>query len=65
MKRNLYSINKLSCRHIDNIFMKTSQTVEEVNVELNKAQNKDINIKVQSAINKYVYFLDLTIANEN
>ena len=45
--------------------MTTNPTVEEINVELNKAQNKDINIKIPSAINRYVYFLNVTIANEN
>ena len=45
--------------------MTTNQTVEEVNFERNKAQNKDINTEIQSAIDNSVHFLNVTITNEN
>ena len=45
--------------------MTTYRPIEEINVELNKAENKDININIQSTINTSVHFLDVTITNEN
>ena len=44
-------------RYVDDIFMTTTQTIEEINVELHKAQNKDMNTKIQSTINTSVHFL--------
>jgi hypothetical protein len=40
---NFYSVIFLFYRSIDDIFMTTNQTIEEINIELEKAQNKDIN----------------------
>ena len=45
--------------------MTTNQTIEEFNAELKKAQNRDINIKIEPIISTSVHFLDVTIANEN
>ena len=45
--------------------MTTNRLIEEINVELHKAQNKDTNINIESTINASVYFLDVTITNEN
>ena len=45
--------------------MTTNRPIEEINVELNRAENKDININIQSRINTSVHFLDVTITNEN
>ena len=45
--------------------MTTNQTIEKINVELHKAQNKDMNINIESTINTSVHFLDVTITNEN
>ena len=45
--------------------MTTNRPTEEINVELNKAQNKDMNINIESTINTSVHFLDVTITNEN
>ena len=45
--------------------MTTNRAIEEIDVELNKAENKDININIQSTINTSVHFLDVTITNEN
>ncbi|CAF2063658.1 unnamed protein product [Rotaria magnacalcarata] len=57
--------NGIYGRYIDDIFMSTNQTIEEINFELEKAQNKDINIKIESTISTSVHFLDVTITNEN
>ena len=62
---NNFTFMLLLCRYIDDIFMTTNQTIEEFNAELKKAQNKDINIKIESTISTSVHFLDVTIANEN
>ena len=45
--------------------MTTNLTVEEISIQLAKAQNKDINIKVEPTIGTTVHFLDVTIANSN
>jgi hypothetical protein len=45
--------------------MTTNQTAEEINVELEKAKSKDMNIKIESIISSSVHFLDVTIMNEN
>ena len=45
--------------------MTTSRSIEEIHVELNKAQNKDMNINIQSTINTSVHFLDITITNDH
>ena len=45
--------------------MTTNQTIEEINVKLEEAKNKDINIKIESTISTSVHFLDVTITNEN
>ena len=67
MKITVYSVSKffLIIRYIDDIFMTTNRPIEEINVELNRAQNKDININIESTINTSVHFLDVTITNKN
>ena len=45
--------------------MTTNRPIEEINVELNKPENKDVSINIQSTINTSVHFLDVTITNEN
>ncbi|CAF4832716.1 unnamed protein product, partial [Rotaria sp. Silwood2] len=57
--------NGIYGRYIDDIFMTTNQTIEEINVKLEEVENKDINIKIESTISKSVHFLDVTITNEN
>ncbi|CAF1535766.1 unnamed protein product, partial [Adineta ricciae] len=52
-------------RYIDDIFMTTDQSIEEINIELEKANNKDINIKISTSINTSVHFLDVTVSNES
>ena len=58
MKITVYSVSKffLIIRYIDDMFMTTNQPIEEINVELHKAQNKDMNINVESTINTSVHF---------
>jgi hypothetical protein len=45
--------------------MATNQTIEGINRELQKAKNKDTNIKIESATSASIYFLDVTITNEH
>jgi len=45
--------------------MTTNQTDDEINEKLKQANNKDINIKINYAVNTSVDFLDITIMNEN
>jgi hypothetical protein len=54
-----------SCRYIDDIFMTTNKTIIEIDIELKKAKNKDINIKLDPNIGTSIHFLDVTITNEN
>ena len=52
-------------RYIDDIFMTTNETIDEINVQLEKAKIRDMNIKIDPTIDTRVHFLDVTIANEN
>ena len=52
-------------RYIDDIFMTTNQTIEEIQIELGKARNRDINIQVDLTVSTSVNFLDVTITNED
>ncbi|CAF4168711.1 unnamed protein product, partial [Rotaria sordida] len=52
-------------RYIDDIFMTTNQTTNEIINELNIAAQKDINIQIEYKISISVDFLDVTITNEN
>ena len=45
--------------------MTTNQSIDEINAKLEAANQKDINIKINYAINTSVDFLDITITNEN
>lgn len=65
IQREFYSVVPLSHRYIDDIFMTTNQTIEEINAELEKAKHKDINIRIESTIDTSVNFLDVTVTNEN
>ena len=55
----------LLSRYIDDIFMTTNQTIDEINVELEKAKKKDSNIEIDATIRASVNFLDVTITNED
>ncbi|CAF3167240.1 unnamed protein product, partial [Rotaria sp. Silwood2] len=52
-------------RYIDDIFMTTNQHSNEIKIELEKANKKDINIKINYEIDTSVHFLDITVANES
>jgi hypothetical protein len=41
--------------------MTTNQTIDKSSIELEKAKNKDVNIKIESTINTSVHFLDVII----
>ena len=60
----LFGTPLVSARYIDDIFMATNQTMEEISVELEKAKAEDVNINISVSIDTSVYFLDITIANE-
>lgn len=52
-------------RYIDDIFMTTNESVDEIQTVLNKAKTKDINIEIECTIDTSVNYLDVTITNEN
>jgi hypothetical protein len=45
--------------------MTTNQSFDEIQVELEKAKKKDINIEIECTINTTVNYLDVTISNEH
>ena len=45
--------------------MATNESIEKLNVELEKAKYRDINIEITPTIGTSVNFLDVTITNEN
>ncbi len=65
VRRKFLSISSLVYRYIDDIFLTTNQTIGEINVQLVRAQNKDINIEIEPIIGTSVDYLDVTIMNEN
>ncbi len=52
------------CRYIDDIFMTTNDHLA-IEIELEKAKKKDVNIEIDSAISTTVNYLDVLITNEN
>ncbi|CAF5149307.1 unnamed protein product, partial [Rotaria sp. Silwood1] len=52
-------------RYIDDIFMTTNISFDEITKELEKAQQKDLNIKIIPNIQESVQFLEITITNDN
>ncbi|CAF4117108.1 unnamed protein product [Adineta steineri] len=51
-------------RYIDDIFMTTNQSLDDIQTELEKAQHKDVNIEIECTIASTVNYLDVTITNE-
>jgi hypothetical protein len=45
--------------------MTTNVSIDEIKVQLDNAQNKDINIDIDYKINTCVDFLDVTVENKN
>ena len=52
-------------RYIDDIFMTTNLSTDAIQKELQKAQNKDINIKIDYKLDLCVDYLDVAVKNEN
>lgn len=59
------SVTLFQIRYIDDIFMTTNQTIDDISSILVKMQKKDINIKITHNINTSVDFLDVTMSNED
>ncbi|CAF2189948.1 unnamed protein product [Rotaria magnacalcarata] len=59
------SENEIYGRYIDDIFMTTNQNIDEIKEQLEKANRKDVNIKINHGMGASVDFLDVTITNEN
>ena len=53
------------CRYIDDIFMTSNETINDIREELERVKTKDVNIKIEYDIGTSVNFLDVTIMNEN
>ena len=45
--------------------MTINKTIDEINIELGKAKNKDINIQIDPNKVACVHFLDITTTNDN
>jgi hypothetical protein len=54
----------LLSRYIEDIFMTTNDT-SRIQIELEKAKKKDINIEIEYTIATSVNYLDVTLTNEN
>ena len=54
-----------SCRYIDDILMTTNKTIDKINIKLEKAKTKEINIRIDAKIDSSIHFLDVIITNEN
>ncbi|CAF1548524.1 unnamed protein product, partial [Adineta ricciae] len=61
----IHQHNGIYGRYIVDIFIVTNQSLAEVQLELRKAQTKDINIKITPVIGTSVNFLDVIVINEN
>ncbi|CAF3203354.1 unnamed protein product [Rotaria sp. Silwood2] len=57
--------NGIYGRYIDDIFMATNENIDAIKIQLEKATNRDTNIKINYEIHTSVNFLDVTINNEN
>ncbi|CAF3146993.1 unnamed protein product [Rotaria sp. Silwood2] len=57
--------NGIYGRYIDDIFMATHQNMVAIKIELGRAAEKDINIKINYQIDTCVDFLDVTLLNIN
>ncbi|CAF2541316.1 unnamed protein product [Rotaria sp. Silwood2] len=59
------SKHKIYRRYIDDIFTTMNTSFDEITKELEKAEQKDLNIKIKPIIHETVQFLDITIMNAN
>ncbi|CAF1349824.1 unnamed protein product [Adineta steineri] len=51
-------------RYIDDIFMTTNQSLDDIRIVLEKAKHKDINIEIECTIASTVNYLDVITTNE-
>ncbi len=58
-RSNLFDIY----RYIDDVFMTTNLTLEQINLLLDRANNKDENIRISRSIGSTVEFLDVCVDN--
>ena len=54
-----------ACRYIDDIFLTTNLSADEIVIQLEKAKHKDMNIDIDYQIRFSADFLDVQVANEN
>ena len=45
--------------------MATNETINGINIELEKAEKKDVNIEIDQIDRESVNFLDITVINDN
>ena len=57
--------NEIFGRYLDDILMTNNGTIDEMKQLLEKAGNKDVNIKINYQIDRTVDFLDVSISNED
>jgi hypothetical protein len=53
------------CRYIDDVFMTTNLSKEEILSELSKTTEKDTNIQITTTINQSLEYLDVSIENDH
>ncbi|CAF4119816.1 unnamed protein product [Rotaria sordida] len=53
------------CRYIDDVFMTTNLSKDEILQQLNETMKTDPNIKITITINQSLEYLDATIENNN
>ena len=58
-------MTSLACRYIDDIFLTTNLSADEITIQLEKAKHKDVNIDIDYQIRSSADFLDVKVVNEN
>lgn len=64
-QKHLMTMILFRYRYIDDIFMTTNRSIDEIQTELDKARTRDPNIRVTPNISKSVDFLDVSIVNDD
>ncbi|CAF1569010.1 unnamed protein product, partial [Rotaria magnacalcarata] len=59
------SHNEMYGRYIDDIFMTTNLSFDEINVRLIEANQQDENIRLTHTISSKVEYLDVLVENDN
>ena len=60
-----FSISSISDRYIDDGFMTTNLSFDQIKAKLDTADHKDRNIRIKYQIQSCVEFLDVVIQNDN